>query len=183
MFTGDNNRFLRLWFEMPFGQFGLAYKPYSKGGQFRRWYGNNGYVVRWQDDGREIREYSGSGNINLLDYFKPCIVWSLITSGFISFRILDSKEFVIGDAGPACYTADENRTFILGLLNSSVTGYFSKILNPTLNWPAGIVGSFPIASDLKSTSIDSIVVECVLLSRHDYDSFETSWDFKRHPLV
>ena len=183
MFTGDNNLFLRQWFEMTYSLFGLGYKPYCKGGQFRKWYGNLDYVVRWDNDGYEIKSFRGSGNINCNDYFQPCLVWSLITSDRISFRMLDSVQFVMGDAGPACYPSKDTRLEILGALNSSSVECFSKMINPTLNWSAGVVGGFPVARCDSPRGVDTLVQHCIDISKLDWDSFETSWDFKRHPLL
>lgn len=184
MFTGNNDLFLRFWHEASVSQIGTNYKFYSKGGTFRRWYGNRDYVVRWQNGGKEIKAYRGSGNINEADYFKPCLCWSLITSGDISFRSLCSDEFVMGDAGPGCYPPSEDSQYLLGLLNSTPIRFLSKAINPTLNWSAGVVGSFPI---LQSSSlaelVSSLVEQQVTFSKNDWDSFETSWDFKRHPLL
>ena len=184
MFTGNNDLFLRFWYEASASQIGTNYKFYSKGGAFRRWYGNRDYVVRWRNDGKEIKAYCGSGNINEADYFKPCLCWSLITSGDISFRSLNSDEFVMGDAGPGCYPSSEDSQYLLGLLNSSPIRFLSKAINPTLNWSAGVVGSFPILQSRFSTELASPLVEQqVTISKHDYDSLEISWDFKRHPLL
>ena len=183
MFTGDNNLFLRQWFEMTYSLFGLGYKPYCKGGQFRKWYGNLDYVVRWDNDGYEIKSFRGSGNINCNDYFQPCLVWSLITSDRISFRMLDSVQFVMGDAGPACYPSKDTRLEILGALNSSSVECFSKMINPTLNWSAGVVGGFPVARCDSPRGVDTLVQYCIDISKLDWDSFEISWGFKRHPLL
>ena len=183
MFTGDNNLFLRQWFEMTYSLFGLGYKPYCKGGQFRKWYGNLDYVVRWDNDGYEIKSFRGSGNINCNDYFQPCLVWSLITSDRISFRMLDSVQFVMGDAGPACYPSKDTRLEILGALNSSSVECFSKMINPTLNWSAGVVGGFPVARCDSPRGVDTLVQHCIDISKLDWDSFEISWGFKRHPLL
>ena len=183
MFTGDNGRFLRQWFEMPVSGFGIDYKPYCKGGQYRKWYGNIDYVVRWRNGGEEIKSFDGSGNINCSDYFKPCIVWSLITSDRISFRLLDSDQFVMGDAGPACYAPEQVRPVLLGALNSSTIDVLSKMINPTLNWSAGVVALLPIPRVSDSGRVSSLTEKCVEISKGDWYSLETSWDFKRHPLV
>ena len=184
MFTGNNDRFLRFWHEVSSGPIGADYKFYSKGGSFRRWYGNRDYVVRWSNDGEEIKAYPGSGNINEDDYFKPCLCWSLITSGDISFRSLNSTEFVVGDAGPACYPLYGSSRYLLGLLNSSPIRFLSKAINPTLNWSAGVVGSFPVLQcETALEEVDMLVDELQFHSKLDWDSFETSWDFKRHPLL
>lgn len=184
MFTGNNDMFLRLWHEVSSSLMGTDYKFYSKGGPFRRWFGNRYYIVRWKDGGKEIKAFPGSGNINESDYFKTCLCWSLITSGDISFRALNTDEFVMGDAGPACYPNSDLYCYLLGLLNSSSIQILSKAINPTLNWSAGVVGSFPVLlSQESSGDIKSLVVEQIDESEADWDSFETSWDFKRHPLL
>ena len=184
MFTGNNDLFLRQWYEVSCSLIDTDYKFYSKGGPYRRWYGNRDYVVRWKDDGKEIKAFPGSGNINESDYFKSCLCWSLITSGDISFRALNTDEFVMGDAGPACYPNPEMYFYLLGLLNSSSIQLLSKAINPTLNWSAGVVGSFPVLSPCESSDgVKSLVVEQVVESEKDWDSFETSWDFKRSPLM
>lgn len=184
MFTGNNDMFLRLWHEVTSSLIGTDYKFYSKGGPFRRWFGNRDYIVRWKDDGKEIKAFPGSGNINESDYFKTCLCWSLITSGDISFRALNTDEFVMGDAGPACYPNSDLYCYLLGLLNSSSIRILSKAINPTLNWSAGVVGSFPVLlSQESSGDIKSLVGEQIDESEADWDSFETSWDFKRHPLL
>ena len=184
MFTGNNDLFLRRWYEVSASLIDIDYKFYSKGGPYRRWYGNRDYVVRWKDDGKEIKAFPGSGNINESDYFRSCLCWSLITSGDISFRALNTDEYVMGDAGPACYPNPEMYWYLLGLLNSSAIQLLSKAINPTLNWSAGVVGSFPVVSSRESSDgVKSLVVKQVVESEADWDSFETSWDFKRNPLV
>lgn len=184
MFTGNNDLFLRQWYEVSASLIDIDYKFYSKGGPYRRWYGNRDYVVRWKDDGKETKAFPGSGNINESDYFRSCLCWSLITSGDISFRALNTDEYVMGDAGPACYPNPEMYWYLLGLLNSSAIQLLSKAINPTLNWSAGVVGSFPVVSSRESSDgVKSLVVKQVVESEADWDSFETSWDFKRNPLV
>lgn len=184
MFTGNNDLFLRQWYEVSASLIDIDYKFYSKGGPYRRWYGNRDYVVRWKDNGKEIKAFPGSGNINESDYFRSCLCWSLITSGDISFRALNTDEYVMGDAGPACYPNPEMYWYLLGLLNSSAIQLLSKAINPTLNWSAGVVGSFPVVSSRESSDgVKSLVVKQVVESEADWDSFETSWDFKRNPLV
>lgn len=184
MFTGNNDLFLRQWYEVSASLIDIDYKFYSKGGPYRRWYGNRDYVVRWKDDGKEIKAFPGSGNINESDYFRSCLCWSQITSGDISFRALNTDEYVMGDAGPACYPNPEMYWYLLGLLNSSAIQLLSKAINPTLNWSAGVVGSFPVVSSRESSDgVKSLVVKQVVESEADWDSFETSWDFKRNPLV
>ena len=183
MFTGDNDYFLRQWYEVPFSKIGGAYRPYCKGGQYRKWYGNRDYVIRWQNNGEEILRSRHAGNVNLGDYFKPCISWSLITSDDISFRDLNCMDFIMGDAGPACYPSRESHYATLAALNSSCTKVISKIINPTLNFSSGVVGVFPIALPRDPDKTDFVSRSCVDISRLDWDSRETSWDFKRNPLI
>ena len=183
MFTGDNDYFLRQWYEVPFSKIGGAYRPYCKGGQYRKWYGNRDYVIRWQNNGEEILRSRHAGNVNLGDYFKPCISWSLITSDDISFRDLNCMDFIMGDAGPACYPSRESHYVTLAALNSSCTKVISKIINPTLNFSSGVVRVFPIALPRDPDKTDFVSRSCVDISRLDWDSRETSWDFKRNPLI
>ena len=100
MFTGNNDLWLKLWFEIPYEKMYKKFFPYSKGGGFRRWYGNNDYVVNWDNDGNDIISYKGSGNINPGQYFMRCITWNLITTSKPGFRIIDDSKHVMGDGGP-----------------------------------------------------------------------------------
>ena len=182
MFTGKNELFLKLWFEIPYPQFNNYYKPYCKGGGFRKWYGNNEYVVFWGSDGEKIKSYKGSGNINEKYYYQKCITWGLITSDKISFRYIDVEDFVMGDAGPAAFPNQETFFYLLGCLNSKVGEEILKLINPTINYSSGVVGKFPIKISI-NPKIDDLVKECYEISKSDWDSFETSWDFCGHPLV
>lgn len=107
----------------------------------------------------------------------------MITSDKISFRLLESDQYVMGDAGPACYAPEQVRLALSGALNSSVVDALSKMINPTLNWSAGVVASFPIPRIVNNEGVALLVEKCVDFAKFDWDSFETSWDFKRHPLV
>ena len=183
MFTGNNDFFLKQWHEVSHFQIGSNFMPYCKGGAYRKWYGNQEFVIRWHHNGRELLSSPGSGNINISDYFKPCICWSLVTSGDIGFRLLDSQEYVMGDAGPACYPPREKMLPLLGLLNSSSISLLSKLVNPTINWTSGVVGSFPIIKSFDTGKPTTLARKCVSLSKADWDSQETSWDFKRNALI
>lgn len=184
MFTGDNNLWLKLWHEIEYNKMFYQFKPYNKGGEFNKWYGNHDYVVNWKNDGKDIKSFKGSGNINESLFFRHCITWSLITSSKLSFRAIIDNYHVMGDAGPiAC--ADDNKLFyILGVLNSKFIEEVASIVAPTLNCSNGVAGTFPIIVDeINKPTIDNIVQENIELSKIDWDSFETSWDFERHPLV
>ena len=201
--TGDNNRFLRLWYEVPLQSigFGIAknytgygYKwiPYNKGGEYRRWFGNILYVVNWDKDGKEIKEYAVIRNkgkhwsryIQNLDcLYKKGITWSIITSGIFSMRYL--PEGCICDyAGCAIFPEEENIFYLLGLFNSTYAWYVLKILNSTINYQPGNIGNLPyIFSEKQHNNVNCLVKQNISLSKSDWDSFEISWDFAHHPLL
>ena len=185
MFTGNNDLWLKLWFEIPYGKLYTKFFPYSKGGGYRRWYGNNDFVVNWDNNGAEIIAYKGSGNINPSQYFMRCVTWNLITTGKPGFRLLDDEVHVMGDGGPtATFESEELLYYALGSLNSVVTEQSAYILNPTINLSSGVGAKLPLYVD--QSRLNSVVqhsMKCVSESRADWDSFETSWDFQRHPLV
>ena len=205
MQTGDNNRFLRLWFEVE------AYKsclhdadesttiktdikwiPYNKGGDFRKWYGNQEFVLNWQHDGKEAKDYAISlykcvtRTIKNIPYFyQECISWSKISSGSIAFRYYPNG-FIFDVAGCCIYCKGINIHVLLALVNSKVAKYFLAALSPTINFEAGHVNSIPTKNnELRESEgiIREKSKECVLLAKIDWDSFETSWDFEQHPLI
>lgn len=200
--TADNNRFLRMWFEpklsnIGFGfgsseealRSGLKWFPYNKGGSFRRWYGNRDYVVNWENDGEEIKNFRDeNGKVrsrpqNLAYYFKPAITWSDITSATFSGRYSE-QGFIFDIKGSSGFPNEENIYYILGFLNSSVSQKCIKILNPTITTQVGDMARIPVmfSQDVKST-IEELVKENISISKQDWDSVETSWDFEKHPLV
>ena len=194
--TGDNGKFLRLWFEVSYKNIKFnanntieannseaKWFPYHKGGEFRRWYGNNNYIINWEHDGQTLRAFSGSTIRNTPFYFRKGITWSLITSSIISFRYRPIG-FIFGDAGPAVFPKSIDFNVLFGLLNTKITQAASAIINPTINSSSGVVASFPAIVDVNEIAeIDSNVDECVTISKADWDSFETSWDFKKHPMI
>lgn len=202
MKTGDNDKFLRLWNEVNFNDFAKNIKsfedaknvnskwfPYNKGGEYRKWYGNNEYVVNWQNCGDAIFNNAKIDKRNVQDYpsnlkFIPSISWSLISSGAPSFRY---KEYSISDiAGMSCWYQNDigSLLYILGFTNSILTHKMLKLLAPTINYQAGDIGRLPIIvnENIKS-NIVSLVKENISISKDDWDSFETSWDFEQHPLL
>lgn len=201
--TGDNNRFLRLWNEvncsdigfcLPDGYDGIAYKwiPYNKGGEYRRWYGNYNYVVNWKNDGSDIKAYAVKRNggkhwsryIQNLDcLYKEGITWSIITSGMFSMRYLP-KGFICDYAGCAIFPNHEINSYLLGLFNTKMVELVLKMINPTINCQPGNVGSVPfVFSPSDKNKVDMTVQQLIEYSKLDWDSYETSWDFKRNPLV
>jgi hypothetical protein len=201
--TGDNNRFLRLWYEVQYwnigisltpGYDGIYYKwiPYNKGGEFRRWYGNYEFVVNWKDDGQEIKDYAVKRNngkhwsryIQNLDcLYKEGITWSIVTASTFSMRFLP-QGFICDYAGCAIFPSAKYSSYMLALFNTKYADRVLNILNPTINYQPGNIGSVPlIFSEEKAPDIDVMVNHNKELSKIDWDAFETSWDFKIHPLI
>lgn len=201
--TGDNNRFLRLWqevdcfdlgFSLPDEYDGNTYKwiPYNKGGEYRRWYGNYNYVVNWKNDGADIKAYAVKRNggkhwsryIQNLDcLYKEGITWSIITSGMFSMRYLP-KGFICDYAGCAIFPSHEINPYLLGLFNTKMVEFILKMINPTINCQPGNVGSVPLViSSTDRNRVDMVVQHSIECSKQDWDSYETSWDFKRNPLI
>ena len=201
--TGDNARFLRLWyevseekigFEVSDGYQGDTYKwiPYNKGGEYRRWYGNYEYVVNWQNDGKEIKNYAVIRNngkhwsryIQNLDcLYKEGITWSIVTSSTFSMRYLP-KGFICDYAGCSVFPPHDKNSYLLALFNTKYSEIILKILNPTINYQPGNIGNVPyIYSEKFAPDIEKIVNDNKEKSKQDWDAFETSWNFKHHPLV
>ena len=209
MRTGDNDRFLRYWNEVSFEKVGLGYTsseqeiasgskwiPYNKGGSFRRWYGNNEYVVNWLNDGFEIKENTRRVYPDLGDnlgwkisnekyYYRPGLTWTGVTSGAFNCRLYGSGFIFDSGANGLFSTGLLSVDYFAGLLNSSVAASAFSFLNPTLNFGAGTVNNIPVvsAADDDIVQAENYVHRCVDMSKADWDSFETSWDFKRHPLL
>lgn len=196
--TGDNNRFLRLWYECDYTNvfwncrsheesYRSLFKwyPCTKGGSFRRWYGNIEYVVNWYQDGYEIKKFKGSVIRNIDFYFKKAYTWSTISSGKFSMRYAPVGS-IFESKGSKCFIEDKSFNYVLGLLNTCVTQEILSVLAPTLDYHEGPVSKIPIKfpyinSDFQQ--VHDIVEENIKISKIDWDSFETSWDFNKHPLV
>lgn len=202
--TGDTNRFLRMWHEVAncsikYGAIdseeakdsGKRWFPYQKGGQYRKWYGNNEFVVNWENDGYEmIHDNSVNGRVKSHNYngkyaFKEAITWTKITSSLIGFRY-SPAGFLYDDAGPLCTTNNREDFFpILGLLNSKVGRFFLSLTNQTMNVLPGSIIKVPFLTALKEKyeEIEKIVIENVNITKKEWDSFEVSWDFTKSPLL
>lgn len=201
--TGDNGRFLRLWFEVcnqniSFGCTSCGdssaratrWFPYNKGGDFRKWYGNSDYVLNWEKDGFEIRNFKDEkGKLrsrpqNTQYYFNESTSWSKISSGPISFRYKPSG-FVFDVAGTSVFSdSHELLLYILSLCNSNTIMIMLKAISPTLNYEVGQIASLPvIMNEEKKIDIINLTNNTINLSKFDWDSYETSWDFTVHPLV
>lgn len=173
--TRDKERFLRLWYEINTDK----WKPYAKGGSFRRWYGNNEYVVKWGDDGQEIREFKKSSGSNFDGYFIPTITYSAMTSYKFSGRYINNSIFGGGGGG---ITKTNYVFYLLGFVNTSVYGLLLKIISPNMNFEVGQIGSIPLIIKDKCF-VEKLVKQNVSISKNDWDDFETSWDFRVHPLL
>ena len=193
--TGENSRFTRLWHEILFENFKLdAYSsidsinskkkwfPYNKGGNFRKWYGNDDYVVNWKNDGEELKKFKAAVVRNPSYYFKECFSWSLVSSGTAAFRYKPIGQ-IFDVAGMSCF-ADNHLYYLLGLCNSPVVDAFLSIFAPTINFQVGDIAKIPVkVNDACVANIESAVRQNIQYSKEDWDSYETSWDFKRNPLV
>ena len=191
--TGENDKFLRYWFEVSKSIFGVGFDssdsfslakmkwaPHDKGGDFRRWYGNKDWVINWENNGFEL--HNSKANLRSERYyFQVAITWCSLSSGKISFRLSDYGA-ISNTAGSSLYPDKKDFCYLLALLNSSVTQYLLDIVSPTLNYSAGSVSLIPLLlSDNKA--ISSFAAQNVELSRFDWDSYETSWDFVTHPFI
>lgn len=185
MFTGNNDMWLKLWYEINKTDFCATFKPYNKGGEYRKWFGNNEYVINWGEDGESVKSYKGSGNITDKLFFHPCLTWSLVTSYKPSFRAIIDYDHVMGDAGPIVVASKDDFYYLLALLNSKFTDEIASLIAPTINFSNGAAGTIPVILPQASTRsiIEKMSIENVNSSKKDWDAFETSWDFKKHPLV
>lgn len=188
--TGSNDDYLRFWNEVCIDEcaFSLTcykapYKwiPINKGGAFRKWYGNNEYVILWYDDGAKVRSYKGAVIRNPDYYFKESITWTMLSASCFGVRYSPVGKVFEG-AGPSLFVNDENRLYILALLCSKIGDFFVRILNPTININIGDINNIPVIVEKRNT-VEPIAKQCIDISKYDWDSFETSWDFTRHPFI
>ena len=201
MTTGDNDRFLRLWNEVEYSKIGIGYPnsekaqksekkwfPYNKGGGFRKWYGLNDYVVLWENDGYAIKNATKQGRKiasvrSERLYFQKSITWATLTTGMISCRSSEEGH-LFDDKGSSCFMPKKDYNYVLALINSVVGDYFLHILNPTMSFQSGNIGALPIVQEkVENNQINILSVANVDLCKNDWDSFENSWDFKKHPLL
>lgn len=190
LITGDNDRFLRLWHEINYHLFSEKWFPYNKGGEFRRWFGNNEYVVNWENDGFEICNFKDeNGKLrsrpqNLQYFFLENISWTKVTMGKFSTRYIPNG-FIFSDAGSSYFLTDKkNLLYILAFTNGKVAQAYLTSTNPTMNYGVGQVCCLPmIICRTALSEINDLVRSNINVSKEDWDSFETSWDFAKHPLL
>lgn len=200
MTTGDNNRFLRLWHEVEIIKAKLGTKtkeeaalsgkkwfPYSKGGGYKRWHGFNEYFINWEDDGYAIKnniKFNGKKAASVRSensYFKKSIAWSSVTSSKFSCRFIDNG--FLFDSGGSSLNGKEQNLTLLAMLNTKITQLFLNISNATINYQPGDIANIPIIFSKSIKNVDNISNENISISKFDWDTFETSWDFKVNPLV
>ncbi|GIP20671.1 BREX-1 system adenine-specific DNA-methyltransferase PglX [Paenibacillus sp. J22TS3] len=202
MATANNDLFMRLWYEVPFTAINLGadsrdtaqesgskWFPYCKGGPFRKWSGNMEFIVDWENDGYNIRNFKDeatgrvrSHNYNLEYIFKPGLTFTAISSSKFSCRHMNFALFGSGGSG-VCNINEKNRLPLLAFLNSKTAEYLLRVLSSTMNFEVNIVGSLPFIVNDKYEIITQITHECIAISTLEWDSFETSWDFLRHPFM
>jgi type II restriction/modification system DNA methylase subunit YeeA len=200
MATADNESFLRLWSEVDINKIGFScssiadasgYKwfPYNKGGDYRKWYGNNDYIVNWENDGFLIRNNKDpkTGRIRSHNYngefaFKKGITWSALSSSSISVRYVE-EGFLFDSKGAKGFCENENELlYSLGLINSKVGLTYLSFISPTIDFKVGDIIQIPLIHN-RVDEVVNLVKRCIEISKDDWDSFETSWNFKRHPLA
>jgi len=193
--TGDNERFLRQWFEVSANRSYMRARdredakassarwfPHNKGGEFRKWWGNQDYVINWEDDGRELWDFRPRSVIRNPDcYFRPCVSWARVSSGDPSFRLFDSSS-IFNDKGSAIFLDSKKQTFrIIGYLNSSTTLQLESTIAPTVMFEVGQMKNLPW---IEPEFFDTAGVERLIdIFRADWDARETSWDFARPPYL
>lgn len=202
MATADNDSFLRLWPEVSIDNIGFGcadaldaqdtgrtWFPYNKGGDYRKWYGNNDYVVNWKNDGQLIRNNKDvkTGRIRSHNYngefaFRKGVTWSALSSSNISVRYTDSGFLFDSKGAKGFATSEDELYYAMALINSKVGLNYLSFISPTIDFKVGDIIQIPLIRERIEDVIERSK-KCVQISKMDWDSFETSWDFKRHPLV
>ncbi|MHB9344040.1 BREX-1 system adenine-specific DNA-methyltransferase PglX [Fusobacterium polymorphum] len=195
--TSDNNRFLKLWYEVEKKNIKLnsinlkkdsiewKWFPYNKGGAFRKYYGNNEYLINWKNDAEEIRKISTAVIANY-DYFtKEGLTWSTVSSS--NFSVRDFKEGFIFDNGGCCIFSEKIiKMELLALLNTKIFNKLFSEINPTINFQSGEISKVPVIfskNKLIKNIIDNLVQQNINISKEEWDSRETSWDFEKLSLI
>lgn len=185
--TGNNELFLRLWQEVDIHKTTVLnncgfWVPYNKGGSFRKWYGNNFYLVNWSNDGETLSNFKGSNIRNRSYHFKEGITWSTTSGSAFAGRksptgyLFDSKGCMAFSYGGISLEK------LLAQMNAVTFNSFLDIITPTLDFNPGPVGNVPI-EEVNNNVSEELVIENISASKDDWDSFENSWDFKKHPLL
>lgn len=188
--TGDDASFVRLWFEVSIAntvlmshesQTFVKWYPLNKGGAYRRWYGNRLHIIDWMDDGKRLRKFGASVVRNPNYYFMEMISWSMISSTFLGVRYY-GKGFVFEGAGPSLFP-QKDQWYVLALLESVVASNLIRFMNPTMNINIADICNIPVVKGVNKEPFDTICKEGIHISKMDWDSFETSWDFEQCSLL
>lgn len=191
--THKDDYFLKLWYEVNSNKIGFGIKdrflalnskkkwfPYNKGGNYRKWYGNNEYVINYEKDGYELKNFKRAQISNEHRYFQKGMTWSRISTSNFSVRY-HGNGYIVGDAGPSVFAPPEKFFYILGLLNTPIVQTVLNAINPTFNYQTGNISEIPVIFK-ENSQIDFLVKENIKLSKEEWDSFEKSWNFKCHPF-
>ena len=202
MATRDNSRFIRLWSEVCFSKShfdaknresaklsGKKWFPYNKGGKFRKWYGNSEYFVNWESDGKELLDYAASlyGSAkrtikSISEYFKPCISWSKVSGAYLAMRFYP-QGYIFGASTCSIFlTSREDLFFLLGFANTIMVRRFLTSISPAINFKAAQIAQLPVLNIHENGHIERIK-HLIDMSRLDWDSYETSWNFTKLPLL
>lgn len=198
--TGDNDRFVRFWHEVEIKKIGFMFTddkakvsqqkwfPYNKGGNFRKWYGMNEFVINWANNGKQLKNFFENGKQksvlrNTQYYFREGITWSLF--GFENFGVrYKTKGFIFDVSGSSMFPEEDKVFYILSFLASNVAFFYLSTLAPTVNFQVGNIGDLPLKiNGTCKEHIEELSKENVQISKKDWDSFEVSWDFKKHPMI
>jgi type II restriction/modification system DNA methylase subunit YeeA len=204
MATANNERFIKFWYEVSIKEIGFTivnrqvakqsnkkWFPVNKGGDYRKWYGNNEFIINWENDGyllQSIKDGSGrvrAHNFNLDFIFKPAITWSSVSSSKFGVRFSEAG-FLFITGGSSAFPGEQYMNLLTGFLCSNTAFELTRAISPTLNFEVGHIASLPFLLNKNNQlnyEIDTIVNQTILISRQDWDNFETSWDFQTHPLL
>lgn len=191
--TADNNRFLREWFEVAYERIffnatdyiqamytGIKWFPYNKGGDYRKWYGNNDYIINYEKNGKELKESGKAVIRNPQFQFQRSFTWSLISSSVAAFRYKPNGH-LFDVAGMSCFS-EKHLYYLMAFCNSIVSTRLLKVIAPTLNYQCGDIANLPIFIEQESR-VNEYVEKNIEVTKDDWDGFEISWDFKKHPLI
>lgn len=196
MSTADNDRFVRLWHEVNYYKIGFnindatealssrkKWFPYNKGGQFRKWFGNQESIINWENDGQELKLFPNSVIRNSNYFFKEGITWSDISSRYFGVRYVP-KGFIFANSGSMLFASAEMISYLMCLLPSKVVKYLLDTFSKTMHFEVGHIKQIPVVvSDRYQGEISLLFEQNILLSRDDWNSSEISWDFEHHPFL
>ncbi|WP_341222004.1 BREX-1 system adenine-specific DNA-methyltransferase PglX [Polaribacter atrinae] len=186
--TGNNDRFVREWFEIGFQNIrlngnGKRFVPYDKGGSKRKWFGNQSFVIDWKGEGEYLKNNSNPVFRNSQYYFKSGLSYSLTNTSSIGFRIKNS-DFIFDNQGSSFFSEDDYLKYFLGFLNTNIVNNLTKLLNPTMVIQVGDLSELPIIySEKNKDAIDILVKECIDLSTEEWSANETFWNYHKNELI